>query len=275
MKCLAVIFKDNLLTLEDFMVIHRVLIGCTKMLYSIEIRFYNDKKGVFIPSLKKHAGQSVYNIVNNGNKNTHFSQTQLQSTLLGEVRNIDRSDLYDVLKQYKNIRVLQKENNLKRHRGKPSIEDSKLTRRNSIYSADPYFISLNKTLDKIEARVIIFGCLFESNLLTRYLDVCHYARIRQLLVFGAEKMTHNIKKLGVLTEKDLEAFQLKLKQQFNALRKLDDKQLRDLSREETEFVLKLNSEKNKRWNENWCRDFFLRGGISYNQQYEPEFLDSI
>lgn len=278
MTCLAMIYKDSLLTLEDFMVINRILIGCTKVVYSAEIHFYNEKTGVFNPSLKKHVGKSLYDIVKNEYNNTHFSQTQLQSKLHGDVRNIDRSDLHDVLNQYKRIHILTKENNLERPRGRPSIENSKLTHRNSIYSSDPYFVSLNETLDKMEARVILYGYLDESNLLTRYLDVRHYAKMRQILVLGPDKMIDDINRLGVFTEKDLGLLHLKLKHEYNALMKLDDKQLREFSREQTRIVLEISNNNNKtnQWNEDWYKEFFLCGGVSYNQQYKPDLiLDSI
>jgi hypothetical protein len=274
MEWLAVIFKDNLLTLEDFMVINRILIGCTKVVYGAEIHFYEEKIGIFNPSLKKHAAESLYGILKNEYKNTHFSQTQLQKKFHGDVRNIDRSDLFNVLTQYRNIHVLTKEKNLKRPRGKPSTEDSKLTHRNSIYSSDPYFISLNETLDKMPVRVLLYGYLFESYILRRYSDVCHYAKLRQLKVLGAYKMIYNIKRSGISAEKDLEALHLKLNQRYKELIKLDDKELIEISRRQTEVVFELN--KPDPWNKVWCKEFFLSGGLSYYQPYEPELiLDSI
>jgi hypothetical protein len=129
------LYKNKRLTIEEIMLINRILIGCTKLAYSkSESRSYKNtpKKELVALDLLK---QLSFNTLN------QFRQSEIREKLRAEIQNIDKSDLSDLLNILLKTGIIQKTNLPKstKKRGRPSQKtDSKKPGPKSYYEESEY-----------------------------------------------------------------------------------------------------------------------------------------
>ena len=160
------LFRDNLLTLEEIMLINRIIIGCSKFAYSkLEFTIYKTtpKKELAAFELLKQLSSNTLN---------QFSQSTIREKLYPEIQNIDKSDLSDLFKIFLETRYIQNIDltKLTKKRGRPSKKtDSKKPGIKSYYQESDYHKKLKQVITKPNVRHLIFTYLLESNVIRLYL----------------------------------------------------------------------------------------------------------
>jgi hypothetical protein len=149
------------ITLEDLMIIHRILIGCTKVAYEFSTRALKTAKKV---TEKRMAAITIENQLTSSE--LKFRRAELRTKLPEYIKTIDPSQLSDILTSYLHHGWLKKTSAPSPKRGKPANTDpTKYTGIKSYYVESEYLQSLKKVISKPEARSILFLTLLESRVI--------------------------------------------------------------------------------------------------------------
>ena len=155
---LAGAIERELLTIEDLILIHRILIGCTKVAIEVSNRASKTVKQVTGRKLVSMSVEERLSTIN-----VKFRPSEIRTVIPENLRNIDYSEISDILKIYVNQEWLQKSSPAKAKRGRPSTHtNSKTVGKKSYYSETDYFQTVKKIISRTEIRRILFLSLFES-----------------------------------------------------------------------------------------------------------------
>jgi hypothetical protein len=162
--------KGQLLALEEKIWINRILIGCSKYVYSLSAQgAKKSAKEASKPSKKDIAYTTAYTHFTTQIKDRpKFRPSTIRKKLPGENKHIQPADLSDILKSLSNINLITKTQKDTRKRGSPSKnseDEPSEPGRHSFYQPTEYLESLKQVVAKSIARKLIFAFLLESNLI--------------------------------------------------------------------------------------------------------------
>ncbi|HJT49340.1 MAG TPA: hypothetical protein VJ729_14240 [Nitrososphaeraceae archaeon] len=167
--------KGQLLTLEEKILINRILIGCSKLIYSSYLQGAKNTAKAYSKLSKKDLA-STYSIIHltmRVKDRSKFRPSNIRKKLPEENKDIQPADLSDILKSLSSINLVTKTQKDTRKRGSPSKngqEDPSERGMHSFYQPAEYFEVLKQVIAKPMARKLIFGFLLESNLIHKWLD---------------------------------------------------------------------------------------------------------
>jgi hypothetical protein len=252
---LARAIERELLTIEDLLLIHRILIGCTKVAIEVSNRASKTVKQVTGRKLVSMSVEERLSTING-----KFRPSEIRTVIPENLRNIDYSEISDILKIFVNQEWLQKSSPAKAKRGRPSTHNSNTVGKKSYYSETDYFQTVKKIISRTEIRRILFLSLFES-------------RVSQIFLTSATlHMLATFRRRGI--EDRMKIYDLVAKQ-FGVLLKPGEEErissLRDdilsLKDDDLEIVAGLKA---KEWltktnfeTDSLFLQFYLLGGMSY------------
>jgi hypothetical protein len=192
---LYAIYKGHLLTLEDMIIIHRILIGCSKLIYDSNIKgakILAREDSSISKKLLAYISVASYHFTTNTDT---FKRrpSDYRSSLSEAIKNIQASDMSDIFKSLSITNMVTKTGkdsvsdiNGRKKRGRrrvtDEIEPSKPGRK-SFYQSSGYLKALKSVISMPIARDLIFSLLLEAKLIYKWLDfVCLYRFY--LLKFG-------------------------------------------------------------------------------------------
>lgn len=264
---LYAIYKGRLLTLEEMIIIHRILIGCTKLIYDSNIKGAKKlaKEDSSTPK-KLLASTSVASYHITMNMDTLKRRpSDYRRSLSEDIKNIQAADLSDILKSLSVTNIVTKtetdsvsdiNGRKKRGRRRASEEiDTSKTGPKSFYQSSEYLKTLKDVISKPIARELIFSFLLESKLIYKWLDfICLYRFY--LLKFGK---TNTFERLETASRIDAMS-ETQLQRLFQEVSRLDDDNLRQMAHAEAVHILQ-----HYRENEMLFCNLYLRGGILFNE----------
>jgi hypothetical protein len=167
--------KGQLLTLEEKILINRILIGCSKLIYNSHARGAKKiAKARSKPSKKDLTSTySITHLTMRVKDRSRFRPSNIREKLPYENKDIQSADLSDILKSLSNINLITKTQKEARKRGSPAknSEDEPGERgMPSFYQPTEYLESLKQVIAKPVARKLIFSFLLESKLIHKWLD---------------------------------------------------------------------------------------------------------
>jgi hypothetical protein len=170
-----IIEKGQILTLDEKILINRILIGCPKYVYSLYAQGAKKAaKEVSKPSKKDLAYTYSFSHLTTRVKDTpKFRPSTIRNKLPDENKDIQPADLTDILKSLSNVNLITKTEKDTRKRGSPSKnseEDPSERGMHSFYQPTEYLEGLKQVIVKPAARRLIFLFLLESNLIHKWLD---------------------------------------------------------------------------------------------------------
>jgi hypothetical protein len=214
------------LTADDWLVISRIIIGCSKLVYDSYRYLDNNnsrQKRLFKTSKKQVAFLSSFaNLREMAEVNPIFRPSDIRRKLPEDVQNIQWSDLSRMFKILERYSVITKTGKNVRRRGAPSKKSNDLPEEpgpKSYYQTTVHFEKLKKVLDKPEARKLIFSLLMESKLIYRYWKVKALSYLYVLKFGGKDKQREIKKAVGIVSD------EANLENLYNIILSLDYKEL--------------------------------------------------
>jgi hypothetical protein len=140
--------KGQLLTLEEMIIIHRILIGCSKLVYSSHLKgAKHSAKALSTPSTKSLVSISSILKLNSTDQDetNKFRPSDLRRKLPDDIKNIQAADLSDILNNLSNLNLVTKTKRDPWKRGAPprASEGSKSEPgRQSFYQQTEYLKTL-------------------------------------------------------------------------------------------------------------------------------------
>jgi hypothetical protein len=250
--------KVQLLTLEEKILINRILIGCSKLILT---SYFKDVKKTAKTRSKpsKKALVSTYSIIDLIMKvkdRSKFRPSNIRKKLPDENKDIQSADLSDILKSLSDMNLITKTQKDARKRGSPS-KDSEYEAGergiHSFYQSTEYFVSLKQVISKPVVRMLIFSFLLESKLIYRWLDhVCLLTFY--MLKFGNKDTSRKIDMATGITHN-----RLKNEKLYDKVTYLDDKRLKEFADKTAVSVLQHFEEY-----EEMFTNLYIMGGICFN-----------
>ena len=167
--------KGQLLTLEEKILINRILIGCSKLIYSVYTQDAKKTAKALSRTSKKELAStySTIHLTMRVKDRPKFRPSNIKKKLPEDNKDIQPADLSDILKSLSNINLITKTQKETRKRGSPSknSDDEPSERgRHSFYQPTEYLEKLKQISAKPIARILIFSFLLESKLIHKWLD---------------------------------------------------------------------------------------------------------
>jgi hypothetical protein len=250
--------KGQLLTLEEKIWIDRIIIGCSKLIYSSYLQGAKNTAKAYSKLSKKDqvSTYSITHLTMSVKDRSKFRPSAIRKKLPDEDKHIQASDLSDILKSLSNINLITKAQKDAGKRGSPSKnseEDPSEHGRQSFYQPTEYLDSLKQVIAKPMARKLIFAFLLESNLIHKWLDFnCLLA-----LYISKFRNVYNIKNIdkavGVIQD------ELKDEKLHKDLASITDKRLEGIAHKFAELALQHFEEY-----EDMYTNLYIMGGIYFN-----------
>lgn len=250
--------KGHLLTVEDKILIHRILIGCSKIIYTSHINGAKKRaKALSRPSKKDLTSTfSIINLTMTVEGRSKFRPLNLKRKLPDNIKNIQPADLSDILKSLTKINILTKtEKDARRSRGSPSKKNEGSTKESglpSFYQPSEYIDALKQLIAKPIARRLIFAFLLESKLIQKWLDFHCLFALYQLKFSDMDTVRSIDKAVDVTME------ELKFENLYKKIAQLDDRKLIDMAHKQAILIL----QQYKRYDDLFIH-LYLLGGIFF------------
>ena len=248
------------ITFEEMEMINRVLIGCTKVVYRYrgpESQWCKLVRRTINPSKEQLVKVFLYDKLSTA----YFSPKDIESKFSEQVEQVDHATVSRSLKKFARVRVLQSSNERQQRPrpGKKKWNDKINPGPTSIYTTTENEAILRKFVSKLGPRGIIYGHLYESDILTEYLKFyyfsymiyCKYTDVKNVARSWKAKFVMDTKLLQETTSRHL------LNQKF--VRQRSDKDLMKIATQLAKAdLIKRNWEDDKLYTE-----FFIEGGRCY------------
>ena len=250
--------KGQLLTLEEKILINRILIGFSKLILTSNFKDAKKTAKAYSKPSKKDLA-STYSIIDltmRVKDRSKFRPSNIRKKLPDENKDIQSADLSDILKSLSNINLITKTQKDAKKRGSPSKNSENETSErgmHSFYQPTEYLESLKQVISKPVARKLIFSVLLESKLIHKWLD------FNCLLALYISKFSNkdNIKNIdravGIIQD------QLENEKLHNKMTSLDDKQLEEIAHKFAVLALQHFKEY-----EEMFTNLYIMGGIYFN-----------
>jgi hypothetical protein len=242
--------------------ITKIVMGCTKDVYRYygpESQWRSRVRELLKPS-KEHLVQllSYRTMISSG---TYFNPKDIERKFSEEVGDVDHATVSRSLKKFTKVKVLQSsdDSNRRLRPGRPGRNDRINPGPRSSYSISSSEAALREFVSRIVPRGIIYGYLYESDVLMQFLKFHHYSTMMRCKYGNMKEFEKSLRAASVLDTKSLNetTSQHLAKQTF--LRQKSDK---DITRAATwlakEDLIKRNWEDDELYTQ-----FFIRGGRCY------------
>jgi hypothetical protein len=245
------------LTLEDWLTISTIVIGCSKAVYS-SYQYIEDTdnrlKRLAKTSKKDMAFLTSFSNVIKMKENQKFRPSYLRRKFPENLQNIQSADITDTLTMLRNYSMIAKthKKDIYRRRGAPSRGSQDFLDEpgvKSYYQPIKNLESLKKIIDKPEARKIIYCLLMESNLIYRYWKIKALSYLYVLKFGGKDKRIEIDKATGQPTD------EAGLEKLYTKIRSLDNRELEVLAEEKAKSITQ-----NIREDDHDLLKFYLWGG---------------
>jgi hypothetical protein len=253
------IHKGQLLTLEEMIIIHRILIGCSKLVYSSHLKgAKNSAKALSKPSTKSLVSISSILKLTSTDKDyaNKFRPSDLRRKLPEEIKNVQAADISDILKTHSNLNLVTKTKRDPRKRGSPPRASEGLTSvpgRQSFYQQTEYLKTLKQVIAKPIARKLLFAFLLESKLIHKWLDFhCLFALYQ--LKFNDMNTSRKIDKAVNVIEDESKIENLNKKAS-----QYDDKKLNEMACSQAKLILQRHKEY-----EELFTSLYINGGLFFD-----------
>jgi hypothetical protein len=249
--------KGHLLTVEDMILIHRILIGCAKIIYISHINGAKKRANALSKPSKKDLTStfSIINLTMTVKGRSKFRPLNLKRKLPDNIKSIQPADLSDILKSLTKINLLTKVEKDARRRGSPSKKNEHSTKElglPSFYQPSEYIDAMKQLIAKPIARKLIFAFLLESKLLQKWLDFCCLLALYQLKFSDMETVRSIDKAVDVIME------ELKYENFRKKIAQLDDRKLREIAHKKAILIL----QQYKKYDDLFIH-LYLLGGIFF------------
>ncbi len=259
------IHRGHLLTTEDMIIIHRILIGCSKLVSVSRIE-YAKKAAKRVSKLSRKELvylSSVINLTMTVKGTDKFRPSDLRTRLPDHIKNIQAADLSGILKSLCKITVLMKTERDTGRRGSPLKESQGLKSQpgsKSFYQPTEYLDTLKQVITKSIARKLLFAFIVESKLIHNWLHYICLLGIYQLRFSNIDTIIDTIlsvdRTLNVKQEES-ELEKLYEKQKMIACQ-YDDTKLERIARERAIVILQHHAEY-----EDLITNLYISGGIFF------------
>lgn len=251
--------KGQLVTLEEMIIINRILIGCSKLVVSSYVAGARKRaRALSKPTTKRLVSITSILKLNRTDKyeNKNFRPSDLRRQLPDEIKNVQAADLTDTLRYLSNLNMVTKTKRDRGKRGAPprsSKKDLSQPGRQSFYQQTEYIKKLKQTVAKSIVRKLLFSFLLESNLIHKWLE------FQCLLAFYLLKFNdiNTIRKIGKAV--NIIGEESKNENLYRNVNQYDDRKLKRLANRQAILILKRFKE-----HEELFTSLYINGGLYFN-----------
>jgi hypothetical protein len=171
-----------LISLEDVETVNRIIVGCTKIVYWIygpESQWTNFILKHLLSPSKEQLVQVFFNDILDY-PSLSLIPKEIESKYSDQVEQVDHATVSRSLQRYVKCNILEITNesqNRRRGPGRPGRNDGTRPGPVSVYSATESEIAIRKFVLRPVPRGLIYGALYESDVLTQYLKFHHYVNM--------------------------------------------------------------------------------------------------
>jgi hypothetical protein len=249
--------KISDLTESDILLIGTIVVGFTKMVYSIT----NTKPEV---NSRSHSHEEtkqlvktfvLFNLSKILENKSEIRPSDIRKKLPEEWKKIQSSDLTDILNSLVDISVLTKVNKdiiRKQRWGRPpKNEDTELeTGPKSFYQTSKYYHNLRKILRKTEATELIFSLLSHSGVLHKLV------KHRNLVSYLIMKQNDEKKALNIMMTRNLAPRKKDFESDFKKVQNMENNELEDIADKDAKSSIQKNMAED-------YKDLYIIGGIFF------------
>jgi hypothetical protein len=252
--------KHGSLTLEDFLLINRILIGCTKLMYFHKADchdLYVSKKGP--ESRKSFAGLLAFDtILRMGTSDSVFRAKNVRTGFPEDVQKISYSDLSRILRMLKRVKLTDQQRPPNKKSGRPKSDEKRSHETNFYYSKSGYLLLLEKLITKPLARSILISLLVEAKVIQRYIEYsCLYA-LYEIKFFGLSYVLRTLQAREKLDTKQMAGYEKNLSV-FAKIVNSHPKQMKSVAHKMAQHQMNIRDFKN----DAFYNHYYIMGGIFY------------
>ena len=253
--------KHHELTLEDFALINRILIGCTKLAYIHKqecIDLYTS--GGHLGSRKLFGGILAFDyVLNFGKSNSVFRPKDIRASFPEYIQNLSFTDLSRILRNMKKTRLIKTAMRPDKKVGRPRQEERGTPKTKFYYTKSDYLLSLKNLITKPLVRSILFSILLESKVIQRYLEYTCLFVLYEIKFSGLEHALKTLEVTERLDSKILSIYKKNLSNLTKIVNKSEPKRIKSIAHKMANEQLRLRDFKN----DSLYNYYYVMGGIFY------------